>query len=35
MRVLMISPKVSGIGGVAQHVSSLMGRLRGMGFNVD
>jgi glycosyltransferase involved in cell wall biosynthesis len=35
MRVLMISPRVSGIGGVAQHVSSLIGRLRGMGFDVD
>jgi hypothetical protein len=35
MRVLMISPRVSGIGGVAQHVSRLIGRLRGMGFDVD
>jgi len=31
----MISPRISGIGGVAQHVYSLMGRLRRMGFDVD
>lgn len=35
MRVLMISPRVSGIGGVAQHVSKLVEKLRGVGYDVD
>ncbi|MEM1509361.1 MAG: glycosyltransferase family 4 protein [Thermofilaceae archaeon] len=35
MDILMISPKVSGIGGVARHVTALIKRLRKKGFLVD
>ena len=35
MKVLMISPRTSGIGGVAQHVSTLISRLRADGHRVD
>lgn len=35
MYILMISPKVSGIGGVARHVTALIKRLRKKGFLVD
>lgn len=34
MRILMISPKVRGIGGIAQHVSTLVERLRDRGHDV-
>jgi len=35
VRVLIVSPKISGIGGVAQHVSKLIEGLRVRGFDVD
>ena len=35
MKVLMVSPRISGIGGVAQHVSTLTTRLRADGHQVD
>ena len=35
MRILMVSPRVTGIGGVAQHVGRLIELLRGDGHEVD
>ncbi|MEZ0345678.1 MAG: glycosyltransferase family 4 protein [Infirmifilum sp.] len=35
MKVLMVSPRLSGIGGVAQHVSKLVAELRGRGVEVE
>ncbi|GEM_PF-319795 len=35
VKVLLISPRVTGIGGIAQHVAELAQRLRGRGFRVD
>jgi len=34
MKIVMISPKTEGIGGVAQHVSTLIGKLREQGFTI-
>ncbi len=35
MKILLITPKISGIGGVAQHVQELYCRLKNRGFMVD
>ena len=35
MRVLIVTPKVTGIGGVARHVSALASRLRRRNIEVD
>ena len=35
MRILLVSPTYSGIGGTAQHMRTLAGLLRGMGHDVD